>query len=403
MATNFSDLDQLFLEYVNRARLDPTREVARLLADPRVDDINNLIANLEDLQLAGLNRGLDPGTVSGQPLQPLAPNDLLWDAAREHSQWMLDANTFSHTGEGGSTVPQRIEASGYASGGFGWGENLSWTGTTGTLDMEAAVINHAAGLFNSDGHRANILTDWFRETGVAQLEGTFTQGGTDYNASMLTQKFAVSGSDVFLTGVIYTDSDGDGFYSLGEGESGVIIATTAASTVSATHGGYALGIAPAANVEVTLTWGSVDIGAIVDLSGDNVKLDLVAGSDDSLRLLSSGDLVLGAGATEAGLLGAADLSLQANDDGNLLIGNFGDNTLTGGAGNDTLQGGAGNDTLDGGGGINTAVFSGDMGDYDIVTDDMTGITTVTDNRAGTVLNPNDGINTLQNIHYTRSH
>ncbi|MCC5992835.1 MAG: hypothetical protein JJT99_09950 [Rhodobacteraceae bacterium] len=412
MANNFSDLDQLFLEYVNRARLDPGREVARLLADPNVSDyafapgapFDTFFEMLEDLQQAGLNRGLAPGSVSGDPLQALAPNALLRDAAEGHSQWMLDANIFSHHDGNGAdaaeSIQLRIEASGYASGGFGFGENLSWTGTTGVIDMEAAVVNHAAGLFNSDGHRANILADFFRETGVAQLEGQFTHtDGTTYNTSMLTQKFAVSGTNVFLTGVVYTDSDGDGFYSLGEGESGVSIATTSASTVSATHGGYALGIAPASDVAVTLTWGSVDIGATVDLSGDNVKLDLVAGSDDSLRLLSSGDLILGAGASEAGLLGAANLSLQANDDGNLLIGNFGDNTLTGGAGNDTLEGGAGNDTLDGGGGVNTAVFSGDMADYDITTDDATGITTVTDMRAGTVLNPNDGVNTLSNINY----
>ncbi|MGY6704516.1 CAP domain-containing protein [Roseinatronobacter sp.] len=406
---NFTDLDQLFLEYVNRARLDPQREVDRLLADAGVTN-TSLRALLEDLGTVGLNRGLPSDTVSGLALQALAPEAMLRDAALGHSDWMLDANIFSHTGQDGSSIEARINASGYTltdQNGFaitapvGWGENLSWQGRhPNPIDMEAAVINHAAGLFNSDGHRRNILTEWFRETGVAQVEGVFTQSGTDWNTSILTQKFALSGPDVFLTGVVYSDMDGDGFYSLGEGESGVSIAASGTSTLSASAGGYALALGAAQDVDVTLTWGAISIGVQVDLSAGNVKLDLVAGSDDALRLLSSGNLTLGAGAEVAELLGAADLSLQANDSGNLLLGNYGDNTLTGGAGNDTLAGGAGNDTLDGGGGVNTARFSGNLADYDITTDTATGITTVTDLRgAGTALNPHDGTNTLQNIHF----
>lgn len=406
---NFTDLDQLFLEYVNRARLDPQREVDRLLADAGVTN-GSLRASLEDLGITGLNRGLPSDTVSGIALQALAPDALLRDAALGHSDWMLDANIFSHTGQGGSSIEARINASGYTltdQNGFAitpptaWGENLSWQGVyPHAIDMEAAVINHAAGLFNSDGHRRNILTEWFRETGVAQVEGVFTHSGTDWNASMLTQKFALSGPEVFLTGVVYSDTDEDGFYSLGEGESGVSIAASGTSTLSANAGGYALALGAAPDVHVTLTWGAISIGAQVDLSAGNVKLDLVAGSDDSLRLLSSGNLILGAGAEAAQLLGAADLSLQANDGGNLLLGNYGDNTITGGAGNDTLEGGAGNDTLDGGGGVNTARFSGNLADYDIITDAGTGITTVTDLRGGgTALNPHDGVNTLQNIHF----
>lgn len=289
---NFTDLDQLFLEYVNRARLDPQREVDRLLSDAGVTD-GVLRASLEDLGITGLNRGLPSDTVSGIALQALAPDALLRDAALGHSDWMLDANIFSHTGQGGSSIEARINASGYAltdQNGYaitppaGWGENLSWQGVyPHAIDMEAAVINHAAGLFDSDGHRRNILTELFRETGVAQVEGVFTQGGTDWNTSMLTQKFALSGPEVFLTGVVYSDTDEDGFYSLGEGESGISIATSGTGTLSASAGGYALALGAAPDVDVTLTWGEISIGAQVDLSAGNVKLDLVAGSDDSLR------------------------------------------------------------------------------------------------------------------------
>lgn len=395
--SDFAAREQYFLELVNRARLDPLNEAARLMADPAVSqDTRDKL----DLGPAGLNRGLPAGTVSGLPLQPLAPNGLLRDAAAGHSDWMLDANVFSHVGEGGSSVPQRIAAAGYvvvAPGGTG--ENLSWRGTTGSMNMDAAVIGHHAGLFASDGHRRNTLTDWFRETGVAQLRGEYTHSnGTTYDSSMLTQKFAASGAGVFLTGVAYADADGDGFYSIGEGQAGVTIAAQGLATLSAPAGGYALGLVAAANVAVTLTWGAVDIGAVVDLAGGNVKLDLVAGTGGVLRLLSSSDMVLGAGAAEGALLGAADLALAGNDAGNLLLGNRGANLLQGGAGDDTLEGGAGDDTLIGGGGVNTARFSGNLSDYLITADGAA--TIVADQRGpGTALAPHDGTDRLTGIRF----
>lgn len=405
--SEFAAREQYFLELVNRARLDPLNEAARLLADPAVIDAVDKTKdgpNPLDLEFApgadGLNRGLPAGTVSGLPLQPLAPNALLRDAAEGHSDWMLDANTFSHTGENGSTVPQRIAAAGYvvvAPGGTG--ENLSWRGTTGSMDMDAATLLHHAGLFASDGHRRNTLTDWFRETGVAQLRGEYTRSdGSIWDSSMLTQKFAASGSGVFLTGVAYTDADADGFYSIGEGQAGVTIAAAGTTTLSAPAGGYALGLVAAPDVAVSLTWGDVDIGAVVDLTGGNVKLDLVAGTGGVLRLLSSADMVLAEGAAEGALLGAADLSLSGNDAGNLLIGNRGANTLQGGLGDDTLTGGAGDDTLDGGGGINTARFSGNFADYLITSDGAA--TLVADQRGpGTALAPHDGTDRLSNIRF----
>lgn len=398
MSTTFTARDQYFLELVNRARLDPLAEAARLLADP---DVSQRAKDTLDLGAAGLNRGLAAGTISGLPLQVLAPNDDLRDAALGHSQWMLDADVFSHTGAGGSSAGDRIAAAGYAAPGtFGWGENLSWQGTTGVMNMDAAVLNHHAGLFGSDGHRRNILTDWFSETGVAQERGFFLSQGTNWDASMLTQKFGTVGSDHFLTGVAYADADGDGFYSMGEAQAGVTIAAGAGSTVTAAAGGYALALAPSASVAVTLTWGAVNIGAIVDLSAGNVKLDLVSGAGGILRLLSSSDLVLGANALEGQLLGAADLDATGNDAANVILGNAGDNTLHGGAGDDILQGGAGDDTIIGGSGTDTARFSGNRADYTVTTNTTTGVTTVADQRGpGTPAAPHDGTDTVSQVRY----
>ena len=88
-----SDYEQYLLELVNRGRANPTAEAARYGID--------------------LNEGLAPGTISSDPKQPLALNLNLIDAARGHSQWMLDNDVFSHTGAGGSSPGDRMTAAGY--------------------------------------------------------------------------------------------------------------------------------------------------------------------------------------------------------------------------------------------------------------------------------------------------
>ncbi len=88
-----SNYEQLILELINRARLDPPAEAVRLGVP--------------------LNQGLSSGSISSASKQPLAYNSLLNDAAAAHSNWMLAADIFSHTGSGGSDPQDRMEAAGY--------------------------------------------------------------------------------------------------------------------------------------------------------------------------------------------------------------------------------------------------------------------------------------------------
>ena len=212
--------EQYMLELVNRARLDPAAEAA----------------------LYGVNLG----TISATSKQPLAANDLLLVAAENHSQWMLDTDTFSHTGANGSSPGDRMAAAGYTfTGQWAWGENIAWQGTTGTLNLIATIDAEHAALFRSDGHRANILNDTFQELGMGIETGQMTADGKTYNAAMVTEDFAKSGSGAFLTGVAYTDTDGNDFYSVGEGRGGVQVAaqlvggTTTTVTTDA-PGGYGM-------------------------------------------------------------------------------------------------------------------------------------------------------------------
>lgn len=351
--------EQLFLELVNAARLDPEGEAAR--------------------QGHALNDDLDPGTIPGTPVQPLAANGNVQQAAESHSQWMLDTDTFSHTGEGGSSPSDRMRDADYAfEGNWSSGENIAWSGTTGSLDLLATITQHHDGLYASEGHRENLFAAQFRETGIAQEQGTFEARGSqgdvqDFNASMLTHKFALSGSDVFLTGVIYGDTDGNASYSVGEGQGNVTVAADGAVTSSWGAGGYSLGVTSGPAVSVTLGSGAGAIDVTMDLSGDNVKLDLVDGD----RILTSGDIILGDGASEVQLLGAVDNDATGNADDNIFHVGHGDNTVIGGAGTDRV------------------VFTGARADYTVV-ENGDGTVTVTDDRSGA---DTDGTNMVGEVAY----
>lgn len=248
--------EQYLLELINRARLNPLGEA------------NSLGINL--------NQGLNPNTISSSAKQPLAFDLLLIDAARSHSQWMLDEDTFQHQGSGGSSAGDRIRNAGYQF--TTWGENIGYTGTTGTLDPSSATLSVHQGLFKSSGHRVNMLSNSFREVGLATLTGDYK----GYNSLMVTQKFAKSGSDVFLTGVAFDDSAiDDNFYSVGEGLAGIEVTATRQSdnrqftTITMTSGGYQLAL-EAGTYEVSFANNDRPLGntSQVKIGNENIKLDL---------------------------------------------------------------------------------------------------------------------------------
>ena len=328
-----SATEQYMLELINRARLDPVAEARRYGLD--------------------LDADLAPGTIARQSLQVLAPDDRLRAAAEGHSSWMLQADVFSHDGAGGSSAYDRMTAEGYAfEGGWSWRENLAWRGTTApSIDLAAAIDSHHEGLYRSAGHRTNTFAPQVREIGIAQVAGTFTYEGTDYRSSMVTQNFALSGPEVFVTGVAFADRDGDRFYGVGEGLSGVTVSAAGAGATTAAAGGYALATtADSLTVEVTRD-GTRLARLTLDTSEGNVKLDVIDRAEGGTALALSASATLSDSRLDAvWLLGTDDLDLTGASTRNELIGNAGDNRLSGRGGADRLEGGAGDDRLSGGGG-----------------------------------------------------
>jgi Ca2+-binding RTX toxin-like protein len=337
--------EQYLLELTNRARLDPVAEAARYGIS--------------------LNAGLQAGTIKATPKQALAGDQDLHEAADAHSAWMIRADVFSHTGSGGSDAGERMGQAGYTfSGSWSWGENLSWVGSSQAVNLNTAVAQHHKNLFLSAGHRVNTLDDGFREVGIGQVSGLFNHQGSQLQSSMTTLNFASTGSAMLVTGVAYVDRDANGFYSIGEGRSGVSfqvsgIGVATERTTTAAAGGYDVAVAKGSGMAtVQITHGAHTTVVEVSRAGENVKLDLVGDT----TLLVSGDTRLVSGPiTDLRVLGAVEADLTGSSSSNKLWGNKANNILDGMGGNDTLSGAAGNDRLLGGDG-NDSLTAGEGND-----------------------------------------
>ncbi|MGB9366676.1 MAG: FG-GAP-like repeat-containing protein [Xanthobacteraceae bacterium] len=330
-----SALEQMLLELINRARLDPAAEAARFGIS--------------------LNEGLAPNTISPISKQPLAMNEALLSAARAHSQDMIDRDYFDHNTPEGVTPSQRIANAGYSA--IGSGENIAVRSTNGSVTTAMTLMLHqdffVDGTVPGRGHRLNLLQANFQEVGVGQVTGNF-QG---FNATMLTDDFATSGSQQFLTGVSYADLDHDNFYSIGEGRSGMIVGDGThphTHTVTNGAGGYSFAVGPGTQL-VPFSGGGLSAPitlAITILPNTNAKIDIV---DQNVVYTSASLTDLGGAAT---IIGLGTIGLSLTGDG-------GNDTIFGTSGNDTLRGATGADTLNGGAGTDTAAFFGARSAYTI--------------------------------------
>lgn len=118
---------------------------------------------------------------SSRGLPTLHESPRLRAAAVRHSDHMVDGRFFDHTSPGGSSMLDRIRATGYMSSARSWsvGENIAWG--TGRLATAAEITES---WMRSAGHRANILNGHFREIGIGIEIGvpTLRRPGATYTA-----------------------------------------------------------------------------------------------------------------------------------------------------------------------------------------------------------------------------
>jgi Ca2+-binding RTX toxin-like protein len=280
-------------------------------------------------------------------VQPLAFDSDLNTAAENHSAWMIQNNIFSHTGINRSSPGDRMEAAGYDFiGSWSWGENIAWK-TMGSATLQSNALQLHTNLMNSPGHRANILKTDFKEIGIGFVRSPFRDFS---DVGMLTEDFAKSGSNSFVTGVAFNDLDKDNSYDIGEGLGGLNVSArnvstgTIKTTLTTNSGGYQIELANG-TYELNLA-GKVSQFTI---NGRNVKVDsITAGETQEPTPVSK--------------------VVNGTESRDRLTGTNGNDTINGLGGNDVINGRAGSDVLSGGSGRDAFVFSTLDGTVDRITD-----------------------------------
>jgi hypothetical protein len=213
------------------------------------------------------------------PAPPLAWNDNLAASALAHTELMKTLHQLSHQLPGEPDVGQRALAAGYGSSSVG--ENIY----TGPADMFAAHAGFAidegptpTGIQNPPGHRENMMNPAYRDIGIGVVD---TTPGSTNGWMFNTQDFGtpISPGNAFLVGAVFTDMNGDGFYSLGEGVAGVDVSVTGDNgtftTTTSAAGGYQLALPPG-TYTATFSGGGLTTSIIrtVTVGTDNVLLDV---------------------------------------------------------------------------------------------------------------------------------
>jgi hypothetical protein len=302
---NPTNEQQYTLELTNRARANGGAEAARLqgfstFGSPAFS--------------GGLQEG--PPTVNGQvwtienSVQPLSWNPLLATAAQNHANRLNTDDQFFKGGSphtwGGSTPNSRIADTGYSmapyngptnNGAFPGPENVAESVSFGSGPFSAArliaeILNDHNALFTDTsvpgrGHRSTMMLAFFREMGVGISAGTDVGqdgGGTTrtWDSLYVVDNFGTqTGSTPFITGVVYEDTNGNGFYDPGEGRGGVRVDVAGANffAISSSSGGYSVPVPGNGSFNVTFSGGGVTTTqATVNVANlRNAKADFVVG------------------------------------------------------------------------------------------------------------------------------
>ena len=108
-------------------------------------------------------------------LDPLCVQPKLEEAARAHSQEMLDKGYAAHESFNGETVRQRLKRFGYGFSGYSYyayGENIAWGSET--QGFPESVFDF---WMNSTPHRSNILNQKYLQVGIGARTGLLQSYG----------------------------------------------------------------------------------------------------------------------------------------------------------------------------------------------------------------------------------
>lgn len=291
---NPTSYEQQYLEYINRARVDALAEANRLAheTDPIIlseySSSGVTTTNIINQFTASVANGyLD------RVAQPLSFSAALLSSAELHSVDMYQHQLQQHDSSSSPPAPfqpgysalQRAQAFGYtgtsisenvyshaksvAEGHAAFDVDWGTMATPGDPNYNPAFAGQ--GMQNPAGHRHSIHSAASKEIGIGVTLGTNGSVGPQ----VVTEDFGTS-AVTYITGVVYQDN-GNNFYDIGEGRSGVQIDVDGSAyyAISSASGGYSVPVPGNGVYNVTFSGGGFATFSTTAtiLNGLNVKID----------------------------------------------------------------------------------------------------------------------------------
>ena len=291
---NPSAYEQQYLEYINRSRADALVEAQRLTneTDPSIQSAYASFGinpqNIVNQFTAEVNSGAIP-----QHAQPLSFQPQLLEAAELHTldqytnmfQGHVSSNNPPAPFQPGDTLGNRLSRVGYqgsagenvysyaasvANGHAGF--DVDWGNVSDPSSLNYNPTFNGQGMQNPPGHRLNLHNASFSEVGIGVINGTNGSVGPQ----LVTEDFGNSGTSRYVTGVVYQDLNGNHFYDIGEGRSGVRIDVDGSAffAISAASGGYSVPLSQDGTYTVSFSGGGYStFSTNATVVGQNVKVD----------------------------------------------------------------------------------------------------------------------------------
>ncbi|MEZ6135242.1 MAG: Ig-like domain-containing protein [Pirellulaceae bacterium] len=289
LALNPTAAEQEFLQLVNRFRVDPVGEYARLISVASPITARNPIFQAE-LDFFSVNGNtLRSEMLSLRPASPLAWDDGIQRFTASHNAAMINSNPPQQFHSDGVARRQQLIANGVnlrlANGELVTSENVYGFAKSALHLFAGYVIdwgNGPGGMQTGRPHRVSLGNDTFEHFG-----GTITSfGGANFGPLVNTNVLAnIENPPVMAVGAVFEDENNSGWYEAGEGIGGVnIVFSGAAGTFTTTAlsaGGYQIEL-PAGTYTATATGGGMAHPVVLNnivVSNKNVWKNLIYDPD----------------------------------------------------------------------------------------------------------------------------
>jgi hypothetical protein len=252
--------ETLILEYVNRCRLNPAEDAIRCVQTPGIPSTVDF--NLFKQEM-----------LEAKPAPPLVFDLALVKAARWHSYYQIFNSQVHDEEQGkkgytGQSLSERTKLAGFDAGRAG--ENIYRTAKNLWYCHSAFIIDWGpgpGGMQPERGHRRNILSPDFNVAGIGAVVWPSAE---DF---AVTQDFGGTKRRM-LGGVVYSDSNRNRAYDIGEGVGGVAISVGTAKTKSWKSGAYAIEL-PEGKAKLAVSLKGENYVCWLADGKENVKFDVV--------------------------------------------------------------------------------------------------------------------------------